>query len=76
MPIGIERIEFNAHRIFDPATIVSEASMNNLTLLKFFYLTASGVQESKSHSEDFKVAISQEYSLGIFLFEREAPLAN
>lgn len=76
VPIGIERVEFNAHRVFHPETVVIEAATNSLKLLNFFYLTDAGFKESQSHLEDFKIAGSTEYGLGIFLFEREAPVAG
>jgi hypothetical protein len=40
VPIGRERVEFNAHRVFDPTTVVREFS--DLQLLSFSYVGDDG----------------------------------
>jgi hypothetical protein len=68
VPIGIQRIEFNAHRIFSPTTVVNEAAILGLKLNRFFYLAQSGFRESFDHIHDFSTLSEQDYCLAIFLF--------
>ena len=67
VPIGIQRVEFNAHRVFHPGTIVKQAFENSLNLLEFYYLSDSG-QFVKSDISDFDNLSAQRYNLGVFFF--------
>lgn len=64
-PIGRERVCFNAHRVFDPATILS--FFDELTLVTFSFVADDG----QLHSD---VAVDQipelEYGCGFFEFQR------
>jgi hypothetical protein len=42
VPIGIERIEFNAHRVFNPITIINQARSSNLILKDFSFIDDNG----------------------------------
>ena len=69
VPIGIQRVQFNAHRIFHPTTVVREASLNRLSLSKFYYLSESGIfVESDTGEFDFLAA--RPYLLGFFCFQK------
>ena len=70
VPIGIQRIEFNAHRVFNPATIIHAASELGVMLKRFFYLTDSGFVESVSIAEDALSLSTKNYGLGIFFFSK------
>lgn len=72
VPIGIQRIEFNAHRIFNPLTIINSASRLGVTLERFFYLTELGFIESSNIYEDASSFATKGYGLGIFLFTKES----
>ena len=67
VPIGIQRVEFNAHRVFHPATIVRQALENSMILSDFHYLSDSG-HFIKSDFSEFDFLSTQRYNLGIFCF--------
>ena len=69
VPIGIERVEFNAHRIFNPKKMVLLAKDNNLLLKDFAWI---GVNKILTHStnleQDMNMLELESYALGIFTF--------
>ncbi|QNJ30613.1 hypothetical protein SynPROS91_00185 [Synechococcus sp. PROS-9-1] len=69
VPIGVQRVQFNAHRIFHPSTIVKVASLNGLSLSNFHHLTHSG-SFLEGDLGDFDFLAQQRYGLGIFCFTR------
>ena len=71
VPIGIQRVEFNAHRIFDPITIIHAAGKLGMKLCSFFYLTDSGFIESSNVARDVEMLASKSYGLGIFFFTKD-----
>lgn len=71
IPIGIQRVEFNAHRVFDPSTIINTAKDFEMTLERFFFLTDAGVIESKNIASDIAALAELSYGLGIFLFLKD-----
>lgn len=70
VPIGLQRVEFNAHRVFNPETIINAASNIGVTLERFFYLSDSGFVESMNIAEDSASLQVKHYNLGIFFFRR------
>ncbi|TWJ26351.1 DUF268 domain-containing protein [Geobacter argillaceus] len=71
VPVGIERVEFNAHRIFDPNTIVRAAMKGNLKLSEFaLFTTDEGLEELDISSENLSSISLKEYALGIFTFKK------
>jgi len=76
VPIGIQRVEFNAQRIFDPITIINASATLGLTLVSFFYLTESGIKESSDYQNDFALLARNSYGLGIFLFVKGRAASN
>lgn len=69
VPIGIDRVEFNAHRVFNPRVIVDLCNMNalKLTALSVIQQGDRVVQVNLDESE-FAGLTSQRYALGIFTF--------
>ena len=68
-PIGVERIEFNANRIFNPHTIKSCAERNDLDLSGLFTISQNGIPNEVGGNSDSLTALSLEgYNLGIFVF--------
>jgi len=70
VPIGRERIEFDAHRVFYPETIIS--LFFDFDLVDFAWVSDDG----NLHSEDVKgLSFSQfnnlDYGLGMFTFEKK-----
>lgn len=70
VPIGVQRVEFNADRVFNPETIINAAASHELTLDQFYYLTASGFIKSNNVKKDVKLLAAKKYGLGIFKFKK------
>lgn len=71
-PIGQERVEFNAHRVFDPKTIVLTAESENLKLSKLTVVTQQGIVREVSPTQESLIKLSKElYNLGIFVFVKD-----
>ena len=71
VPIGIERVEFNANWIFDPRVIVSIAHQNSLTLYSLMVVGNEGAVENMPIRDETILNLSQQnYSLGIFIFKK------
>jgi hypothetical protein len=69
VPVGIERVEFNANRVFNPNTIVTVAKNSDLTLRTFYLFTADkGLVEMDATYETFSSIGQNRYGLGIFTF--------
>jgi SAM-dependent methyltransferase len=66
VPIGTERLEFDGHRVFDPATVV--AAFNPLQLLGFSYVNDHGDMVSEADYGEFRGW----YSCGLFMFYKSS----
>lgn len=72
VPIGKERVEFNAHRIFKPYSLVRLAAENGLVLKEFAWIGSSGTLILSSRPElDMDELGKQRYALGIFTFVKQ-----
>lgn len=72
IPIGKERIEFNAHRVFDPRSIVRLAEANDLILREFAWIESSQyIVQSTCPMEDMDRLSRLDYVLGIFTFVKQ-----
>lgn len=70
-PIGRERVEFNAHRVFDPCTILRLAEVTGLALNSLIVINSSGeVNEVKVDIETLDDLSDTHYNLGIFTFSK------
>ena len=68
-PVGRERVEFNANRVFDPRSIVRCALINGLTLQELLVIDSSGHVSKKIPTEQSLLEMSLcNYQLGIFTF--------
>lgn len=65
VPIGRQRLMFNAHRIFSPRYIIQ--GMSSLTLASFAAIDDEGRFHSHAEPEDYLYA---QYACGLFEFER------
>ena len=63
VPIGRERVEFNAHRIFSPQTVLETFERLGLQLVTFSAVDDRGFFVSHASPEEFRDA---EYSCGLF----------
>lgn len=71
VPVGVQLIQFNAHRVFSPFTVVNQASEVGLELSKFISIEASVVSESHDFNFDFNRVSKLKYALGIFNFIKQ-----
>lgn len=65
VPIGVERLEFNAHRVFDPRTIIE--AFSDLELVSFAAVDDAGDLHERARPEDFRTA---RYACGLFEFTK------
>jgi len=70
VPIGVQRVEFNAHRVFSPITIRDEAQRAGLVVAEFHYLQGAQLFHSTDVEEDMNRLGRADYGLGIFYFRR------
>lgn len=73
VPIGIDRVEFNAHRVFDPRSIVKLATQHSLGLSALTVIQPGGQIETIAPDEiQLSRLAAQRYALGIFEFRKLA----
>ena len=69
VPVGLERVEFNAQRVFNPRAIVDIAKSNKLELDKFSLFTSdAGMVEMDIQNKTLDAVSMKRYGLGIFSF--------
>ena len=69
VPVGLERVEFNAQRVFNPKTIIDIAKSNKLELDKFSLFTSdAGMVEMDVQNKTLDAVSMNRYGLGIFSF--------
>ena len=71
VPIGIERVEFNAHRVFSPTGVINLSAENGLRLLSLTVIQ-NGVPAFTGYPADSLLCDlgKQQYSLGVFVFNK------
>lgn len=68
VPVGFERVEFNANWIFSPFTIIKTAKSNGLNLSKMHVLMRDGSELVYESQENFEYLSKVDYALCIFIF--------
>jgi len=72
VPIGTERVEFNAHRVFDPRSLVRLAETESLLLKEFAWIDINRrINQSVNFEQDINDLSKQQYALGIFTFVKQ-----
>ncbi|MDD1606608.1 MAG: DUF268 domain-containing protein [Methylococcaceae bacterium] len=74
VPIGIARVEFNAHRVFDPNEILRLAEDNGLLLEEFAWVQSGVLTKSENPVKNFEELACSRYALGIFTFRKHTSL--
>jgi hypothetical protein len=70
-PIGRERVEFNAIRVFDPRSIIQCAEINELLLQDLTVIGRDGDLINVPLTEETLMKLAQaRYNLGIFIFTK------
>ncbi len=73
IPIGRERVEFNAHRVFNPRSLIELAVENDLVLEDFSWIGENyEINKSIDIEVDMNVLSRVDYSLGIFTFKKRS----
>lgn len=71
VPIGVERVEFNANRVFCPEQLLRLAEKMGLRLDNLGWITPGGaVSESNDPQVDILRLKKMQYALGIFIFTK------
>lgn len=71
-PIGRDRVEFNANRIFDPRKIVNLAEGNGMALSRLTVIAQGGaVLEVQLTDAALKSLAEKTYNLGVFVFTKK-----
>lgn len=72
VPIGRERVEFNANRVFDPSTIINLANLHQLSLESLYTIDSKANLADVDFLIDDSIAklSSENYNLGIFIFKK------
>ena len=69
VPVGQERVEFNAHRIFDPVALVELAKTCGLRLHDMAWVDGGKLhQGTTQHATELDELRQRHYALGIFTF--------
>jgi hypothetical protein len=72
VPIGKERVEFNANRVFNPLTILNLAKLNQLTIKKLYIIDKkASIVDIDILNNDSWIKLSEDnYNLGVFIFKK------
>lgn len=71
-PVGRERVEFNAHRVFDPRSLIELARHNGLSLRQLTRIDGGVARRLRIGSaEDLAALAAEDYSLGLFEFTKD-----
>lgn len=70
-PVGRARVEFNAHRVFDPRHIVELVESHGLKLKALHSCGADGACELSVGEKSLYDLAQDQYHLGIFVFEKQ-----
>ncbi len=75
VPVGMDRVEFNAHRVFDPRSIVKLATQHSLRLSALTVIQPGGRIETIVLDEVHLSSLAgQRYALGLFVFQKRPEL--
>lgn len=71
-PIGQERVEFNAHRVFDPRAIIKLVESHGMTLSQLMVINDRGdVRKAQVTPDSLEILAETRYNLGIFVFTKD-----
>lgn len=70
VPVGRRRVEFNAHRVFDPREIIALGVAYGLQPVEFSVVDGARMPRRVDGDEAVATVAALEQALGIFLFER------
>lgn len=68
IPIGKQRVKFNANWVFDPYTIINFAKEHNMILKSLIIIDKKGYKNVELINENLDKLLNQNYNLGLFYF--------
>lgn len=72
VPVGSERVEFNAHRVFDPREVITQCGDHGLALTRLTVVRPdSTVSELLPDAAPLALLANEPYALGIFVFQKQ-----
>lgn len=73
VPVGRARVEFNAHRVFDPRSILEPARQSGLHVTQIVFIDPRGRMTPWDQSDAQLNAVGlAEYALAVFTFQKDA----
>jgi hypothetical protein len=70
-PIGRERVEFNANRVFDPRTLIRCAGEQGLVISELVVISSAGEADRQPAADETLLRLANaDYNLGVFLFDK------
>lgn len=72
VPVGIERVEFNANRVFSPLTVLTELKYLGFEIIEFYLISAAENKKIKLNEKNIKAIESETYGLGHFLAAKQS----
>lgn len=72
VPIGAERVEFNAHRVSDPRKIVKWATEHGMVLEELYVIDRGGYRSSDVDDNALATLSVHRYALGLFIFGKRS----
>ena len=70
VPVGIERVEFNSHRVLDPIKLVDFSRNYGLILQEFYFIEDGAVKKRINLTKGLKFVSAKRYTLGTFIFKK------
>lgn len=70
VPLGVERVGFNSHRIINPLNLIKFIKSYGFSLESFFYLKNGAMMEAKNIERIIKKISLERYVLGTFIMKR------
>jgi hypothetical protein len=71
VPIGVERVEFNANRVFDPRILISLAKQNSLNIIELTLIhSGDNVEKVALDEKNLDSIAAERYALGVFTFQK------
>jgi SAM-dependent methyltransferase len=70
VPVGRARVEFNAHRVFDPGRLVAAAQQQGLVLTALSTISGTAIEELEPGARGLEELVRRDYVLALFVFSK------
>lgn len=72
VPVGKERVEFNAHRIFNPTTLLKDIQATGMELTSLAAINQQNLEIFNDMDNGLEELGNRNYSLGLFIFHKKS----